>query len=187
MFSLIFSPLAYLRIKHESKWVFDWFYPGIFSAGTSVLLWVLGRPGMIAGASGLLDRLIIVFSVLPGFYIAALAAIATFNRPDIDTVMPSPSPTLKVDIGGHQNEIGLTRRRFLAYLFAFLCWESFALLIVCVFAGLTAQGFFSVLGSLAAYGKWAFIFCLLCLFWQLVFATGLGLYYLGDRLNRPAY
>ncbi|QNR96689.1 hypothetical protein ICJ04_14485 [Stenotrophomonas sp. 169] len=154
---------------------------------TSLLLWVLGRPGMIAGTSGLLDRLIIVFSVLPGFYIAALAAIATFNRPDIDTVMPSPSPTLNVDIGGHENKIELTRRRFLAYLFAFLCWESFALLILCVFAGLTAQGLFSVLGSLASYGKWVFIFGLLCLFWQLVFATGLGLYYLGDRLNRPEY
>lgn len=187
MFELVISPLAYLRIRHATKWMFDWLYPFVFSIATVALLWKFGRPGLVAGASGLLDRLILVCSILPGFYIAALAAIATFNRPDIDNVMPDPTPTLKVDIRGTQNVIDLTRRRFLAYLFAFLCWESLALLVICVFAGLTAHGVMSWLGSYAIIGKWMFLCILLTIFWQLVFATCLGLYYLGDRLNRPSY
>ncbi len=187
MFELIFSPLAYLRIRHATKWMFDWLYPLGFALLTAAALWKFGRPGMIAGTSGLLDRLTLVFSVLPGFYIAALAAIATFNRPDIDAVMPDPTPRLKVEIRGRPNVIELTRRRFLAYLFAFMCWESLTLLVVCVFAGLTANGVMAWLGSAATCVKWIFLCALLTLFWQLVFATFLGLYYLGDRLNRPAY
>jgi hypothetical protein len=187
MFGVIASPLAYLRIKHPSKWVLDWLYPVVFAAISVGVILKFGRPGAISGESGLLDRLILVCSILPGFYIAALAAIATFNRPDIDAVMPDPTPTLKVEIGGRPNVIDLTRRRFLAYLFAFLCWESIALLIVCVFAGITAEGIAAAVGSYAPAVKYAFLSVLLLLFWQLVFATCLGLYYLGDRLNRPMY
>jgi len=187
MFELVFSPLAYLRIRHATKWMFDWLYPLVFALATAAVLWKFGRPGLIAGVSGLLDRLTLVFSILPGFYIAALAAIATFNRPDIDNVMPDPTPQLKIEIRGRPNVIDLTRRRFLAYLFAFMCWESLALLVVCVFAGLTANGVMAWLGTVAPVAKWIFLCALLTLFWQLVFATFLGLYYLGDRLNRPAY
>lgn len=101
--------------------------------------------------------------------------------------MPDPTPTLKVEIGGRPNVIDLTRRRFLAYLFAFLCWESIALLIVCIFAGIAATGFMIMMGECAFAAKYIFLFMLLLLFWQLVFATCFGLYYLGDRLNRPTY
>lgn len=187
MYRVILSPLSYLRIKHPCKWELDWLYPLIFASMCVLLIWMFGKPGLIAGQSGLLDRLILACSILPGFYIAALAAIATFNRPDIDTIMPNPAPTLKVDIGGSQNVIDLTRRRFLAYLFAFLCWESIALLILCVFSGLTADGVMSALGGYAPIAKYVFLFAILLIFWQLIFSTCLGLYYLGDRLNRPTY
>lgn len=187
MFGVIVSPLAYLHIKHPNKWVLDWLYPMIFAVLSVGFIWKFGRAGLIAGQSGLLDRLILVCSILPGFYIAALAAIATFNRPDIDEVMPDPTPTLKIEIGGRPNVIDLTRRRFLAYLFAFLCWESIALLITCVFAGITAEELMVAMGSYAFIAKYLFLFVLLLLFWQLIFATFLGLYYLGDRLNRPSY
>lgn len=187
MIDVVLSPLAYLRIRHSSKWMLDWLYPALFSALSTAFLWLFGGPGVISGQAGLLDRIILVCSVLPGFYIAALAAIATFNRPDIDNVMPAPAPRLSVDIGGRDNVIDLTRRRFLAYLFAFLCWESLALLILCVFAGISASRIMLYLGSFAIVSKYTFLFFLSLVFWQLVFATCLGLYYLGDRLNRPAY
>jgi hypothetical protein len=101
--------------------------------------------------------------------------------------MPDPTPTLMVEIGGRPNVIDLTRRRFLAYLFAFLCWESLALLIVCVFAGIAAPGVMAATAGFAWAVKYGFLLVLLLLFWQLIFSTCLGLYYLGDRLNRPMY
>lgn len=189
MFELIFSPLSYLRIKHGLKPIADWVYPIIFAAVSCVLIFTFGQKGAISGAGGLIDRLVLVCSVLPGFYIAALAAIATFNRPHIDEIMEEPSPTLIVKIGGKENKIRLTRRRFLSQLFAFLCWESLFLLMSCVFAGIIGEGIIDkVVPAFAAHGfVVAFCFAITLFFWQMICITCLGLYYLGDRLFRPTY
>lgn len=188
MLGIIFSPLSYLRIKHPSKWVADWVYPLLFATSSVVVLFAFGNRGTISGDHGLLDRLLLVSSVLPGFYIAALAAIATFNRPDIDEFMPEPTPRMSIEIGGRDNVIRLTRRRFLSHLFAFLCWESLALMITCVFAGIAGK---NVVGHFPPVtSHWltiGFSFTVLLVFWQMVCATCLGLYYLGDRLHRPTY
>lgn len=188
MFELIFSPLSYLRIKHGLKPIADWAYPIIFAAISCGLIFVFGQKGAVSGSGGLVDRLILVCSVLPGFYIAALAGIATFNRPQIDELMESPSPTLIVTIGGKKNEIRLTRRRFLSQLFAFLCWESLFLLMSCVFAGIIGGGVIKMVpASMAHIVVIAFCFVITLLFWQMICVTCLGLYYLGDRLFRPTY
>lgn len=188
MFRVLVSPLSYLRIRHESKWIADWVYPVVLAAASTFLIFKFGKEGAISGKDGLLDKLLIASSVLPGFYIAALAAIATFNRPDIDEFMPEPTPRISVEIGGLDNEIRLTRRRFLSHLFAFLCWESLALMITCVFAGLVGQEVVSKLVPLAAHlSTVAFAFVVLLVFWQMICATCLGLYYLGDRLHHPTY
>lgn len=183
MLSLIFSPLSYLRIKHESKWIADWIYPLLFSVISAVVIFAFNGKG-----SALVERLLLVSSVLPGFYIAALAAIATFQKPDIDNLMPEPTPRLSVEIGGHANVIGLTRRRFLCHLFAFLCWESLTLMIICVFAGIAGPGALTHLSpSIAYWAKVGFSFVVLLGFWQMICTTCLGLYYLGDRLHHPTY
>jgi hypothetical protein len=185
MLKVLISPLTYLQIRHEAKRWADWFYPLFFTALSTYLILKYGRPGAIGGQEGLLAKLLVVSSVLPGFYIAALAAIATFNRADIDDLMPAPTPTIVHRIGGQKNTIELTRRRFLTHLFAFLCFESLAVMVTCMFASIVGA---SILGNFiepAAYGlKVGFLFLLLLLFWQMLFGTLLGLYYLGDRLFR---
>ena len=187
MVNVLLSPLAYLTIKHEAKLRADWAYPVLISFLCTVLIFWLGRPGSVSGQEGLLSKLLMVSSVLPGFYIAALAAIATFNRPDIDELMPEPTPKMTVKLRGKDNEIRLTRRRFLSHLFAFLCLESLVLMIVCVFSGIIAKGAVALFSALAAHvATMIFVFLLLIVFWQMVCVTCLGLYYLGDRLHRPA-
>jgi len=186
MLKVLISPLTYLQIRHEAKRWADWWYPLVFAALSTYLVLRYGSAGAIAGPDGLLSKLLIVSSVLPGFYIAALAAIATFNRPDIDELMPAPTPTIVHKIGGKKNVIELTRRRFLTHLFAFLCFESLAVMVTCMFASLVGV---SVLGNLidpvACGVRIGFVCLLLLMFWQMVFGTLLGLYYLGDRLYRP--
>lgn len=186
MLKVLISPLAYLRIRHEMKYWADWWYPLVFSLLSTHLILRYGQAGAIAGQDGLLSKLLVVSSVLPGFYIAALAAIATFNRPDIDSVMPAPAPKIVQAINGKKNDIELTRRRFLTHLFSFLCFESLAVLVACMFASLVGA---SILGNFiapAAYGmKLGFVFLLFFMFWQMLCGTLLGLYYLGDRLYRP--
>lgn len=188
MLELIFSPLSYLRIRHGLKPIADWLYPAIFAAVSCVLIFTFGQKGAISGGGGLVDRLVLVCSVLPGFYIAALAAIATFNRPHIDELMEAPSPTLTVKIGGKKNVIRLTRRRFLSHLFAFLCWESLFLLMSCVFAGIIGKGVIEAVPKFASHSVViVFCFVITLFFWQMICVTCLGLYYLGDRLFRPTY
>lgn len=188
MLRIIFAPLSYLRIRHVSKWVIDWIFPVALAVASTFLIFTFGAKGAIAGQNGLIDRLLLVSSVLPGFFIAALAAIATFNKPDIDDFMPEPTPRISVEIGGHDNVIRLTRRRFLAHLFAFLCWESLAIMIACVFAAIAGKGIASSMPpTLAHWATIGFAFVLLTAFWQMVCATCLGLYYLGNRLHHPNY
>ncbi|UPG92667.1 hypothetical protein [Luteibacter aegosomatissinici] len=187
MLDITIAPISYLRIRHPQKWVVDWLMPSILTAISTVLVICFAKAGAIAGPSGLIDRLCLACSILPGFYIASLAAIATFNRPDIDELMPAPTPTLLVVVHEAKKVLDLTRRRFLAYLFGFLCWESLLLLVYFVFAGVIAQGVMQHLGAFAPLGRAAFIVIAFFLFWQLICATCLGLYYLADRLNRPAF
>lgn len=186
MFKILMSPLSYLRIKHEAKYLADWIYPILFSFLSALVLLFFGIPGAVAGKDGLLSKIFVVSSVLPGFYIAALAAIATFNRPDIDDVMAPPTPEMKQVIGGRENDVPLTRRRFLTYLFSFLCFESISLMIICVFSSLINVNLHETLSTQAfAASKFLFAFFVLLMFWQMICGTVLGLYYIGDRLYRP--
>lgn len=186
MLKVLISPLTYLQIRHEAKRWADWGYPAVFTLASSYLILKHAPAGAIAGQDGLVSKLLIVSSVLPGFYIAALAAIATFNRPDIDELMPAPAPTIVHRIGGQKNEIQLTRRRFLTHLFAFLCFESLAVMVTCMFASLVGPSILvSFLVPVAYCIKVGSVFLLLLMFWQMIFGTLLGLYYLGDRLYRP--
>lgn len=186
MLKVLTSPLTYLRIRHEAKRWADWGYPLFLAALSAHLVLRHGEAGAIAGQGGLLAKLLIVSSVLPGFYIAALAAIATFNRPDIDELMPAPTPAIVHKIGGENNRIELTRRRFLTHLFSFLCFESLAVMVACMFASLVGASILrSFIDQVACGIRIAFVFVVLLMFWQMIFGTLLGLYYLGDRLYRP--
>lgn len=185
MLKALISPLTYLQIRHEAKRWSDWGYPIFFALLSAYLVLRYGPTGAITGQEGLLSKLLIVSSVLPGFYIAALAAIATFNRPGIDELMPAPTPTIVHRIGGEKNEIELTRRRFLTHLFAFLCFESLAVMVACTFASLVGALINANFIAPVAYCmKASLVFLVLLMFWQMLLGTLLGLYYLGDRLYR---
>ncbi len=183
----VLSPLSYLRINHKNKWKLDWLWPAVLAAATCALVLIFGQKGAIGGKDGLADKLIVFCAALPGFFIAALAAIATFNKPDIDELMPDPAPQISIQIRGEDNRISLTRRRFLAYLFSFLCAESIAIMALCAFAPLIWPGVASILPQhFLPLLSGTFCFVLLYFFWQMIFATFLGLYYLGERLHQTA-
>ena len=188
MLQNLLRPFSYLCIAHPLKWRVDWLYPVMLTIVSIGVVYALRaqHPVPIFGETGLVAKLLSFVQTLPGFYIAALAAIATFNKIDIDRTMPFPTPKLDVVIQGKSVEILLTRRRFLCAMFAFLTAES---LVIIVF-GIAAISFCAAFKSmipvlfqepvalvvLAAY---------LLLFWQMTVASFLGLYYLGERLHQP--
>lgn len=188
---MVLRPFAYLQIEHPEKEKFDWHIPAILSACTTALFILFANVDSVFIKDGLVDKLISLLQILPGFYIAALAAIATFQKPNIDELMPDPTPSVEIMIRGEQNCIKLTRRRFLSMLFSFLAAES---IILCFFMIFLLQAEFK-----PVIATWLDFFpvtylklwrglglaTVLFFFWQIVTASLLGLYYLGDRLHQP--
>lgn len=184
----ILRPFSYLVIKHRSKWIVDWIYPLVLTVITMIVIFGMKSFGTVSlyADKGLISNILGFVQGLPGFYIAALAAIATFNRIDIDKTMPSPAPKLDIKVQGKAIAIELTRRRFLCSMFAFLTAESLILIVLAIFS----QGLYPATKSLVpvAAQVWvstAFMSVFLLLFWQMMVTSFWGLFYLGDKLHQP--
>ena len=187
LFYQLLRPFDYLKITHSEKWKFDWLIPGVIALSAAALYAVLRGNIVMYGERGAVERILSLVQILPGFYIAALAAIATFGRNDIDREMPPPTPTVEIRVGGIPNTIPLTRRRFLCFLFAFLTAESLSVWIIGSAGMLLAP---LVAGTYSAYligGAFDVVFAAIVFFMfsQMIVITFMGLYYLGDRLHQP--
>ncbi|WP_223496805.1 hypothetical protein [Pseudomonas sp. A-RE-26] len=177
-------PFSYLAIKHDYKYLVDWVFPAVLVVITGVVLFFLRQDLNVFGDSGILSRVLGFIQNLPGFYIAALAAIATFGRSDIDNIIPTPTPMIMEVREGEENRIPLTRRRFLCMMFSFLTAECVVLILVSIgllsfagdYQGRPIEGFkvFTGIGFL--------IYMLF--FYQMVLATFWGLFYLGDKIHQ---
>jgi hypothetical protein len=188
MIENLFGPFNYLRIRHAFKRNIDWYVPlvlTLISMGSFLFLDSKVKIDIFSSV-GLSNRILGFVQILPGFYIAALAAIATFNKTDIDFVMPAPAPRLNVEVQGRSFPIDLTRRRFLCSMFAFLTAESLVIIFLTIVGGSIAPSLKEISPiSLHAYLVATYVFVTVFLCWQLVVATFWGLYYLGDRLHQP--
>lgn len=188
MLKHLLRPFAYLSIEHRQKWIVDWIYPFVLTGLSVALIFWARQLGQISlyGDGGLVGKTLGFIQNLPGFFIAALAAIATFNRIDIDKTMPAPAPTLDIRVQGKTVVIELTRRRFLCSMFAFLTAENIILIVVGIFAQSLYLPMKAFLG--VAVHTWAsaiFIFFYLLMFWQMIVTSFWGLFYLGDKLHQP--
>lgn len=180
----ILGPFSYLRIEHDFKKQVDWWLPLFLTIFTILLFLLVDRSKIInfINSGGVVERVLNFTQILPGFYIAALAAIATFQKNDIDQAMPSPAPKIILEIKGKKIESDLSRRRFLCSMFAFLTAESLVIIFICIF-GLNILSLFDYFlkGGCLIY---IYISLLIFFVWQMVVATFWGLFYLGDRLHR---
>lgn len=188
MLNHILRPFSYLTIEHPNKWVVDWIYPLIIASISTLLIFTIRQFGVVPlyGDSGLIERILGFIQSLPGFFIAALAAIATFNRHDIDRTMPAPAPKLDITIRGKTVAIELTRRRFLCSMFAFLTAENLILIVL----GIFSNSFYlpikeAINTELQMWISGGFLFIFLFMFWQLFITSFWGLFYLGDKLHQP--
>ncbi len=144
----IFNPLIYLRIRQgsgpfASKSTVDWVVP-IF-LGVITLIVVYALPGRInlLGPDGLITRFLDLLELLAAFFIAALAAVATFERAGLDEPMKGSSPaTLRRYRKSAQGNVEgpLTRRQYICYLFGYLSFISLLFFILINFARVAAPG-----------------------------------------------
>ncbi|MCK9715008.1 hypothetical protein LT722_20400 [Pseudomonas syringae pv. syringae] len=182
MLKQICQPLSYLAIQHPQKWKIDWLFPAL--AAVICVYFSADEAWQTAAyrTGGPISMLLGFFQCLPGFYIAALAAIATFGRTDIDDILPEPAPTVKLTTRGENILIKLTRRRFLAMLFSFLTCESIVLVLYSVFF-LSCGGEISDIRHFGDVALLGLTFIFYTLLFQMVAATFWGLFYLGFKLH----
>lgn len=179
----LLSPFKYFAASNSAKRLIDWGVPLVLTtvvAFGSLALpsqpTFLGELGIVAKISGLMQD-------LAGFYIAALAAVATFHGKALDQFIAGDEPVVLKDVHGRSDRI--TRRRLLSLMFAYLSLMSIVLWSV----GTAAEGISTSGAALMDYSWWPvaeFVlkFAYLFGFAQLIAVTMLGLHYLGDRLHR---
>ncbi|ELI0610685.1 hypothetical protein [Vibrio vulnificus] len=178
----LLRPFAYLKIEHRDKTLYNLWIPIGLSVLTTAFVYLFVPQSQVLSEGGVIDAITSFIGNLPGFFIAALAAIATFNRPTIDNVMGNEPPVIPTYYAGvPSTDIPLTRRHFLCLLFAYLTAVSLVLVIftkLAIFAELPKS--LAFLGSeIRNIGALFYFFVL----WQMISATFLGLFYLGDKLH----
>jgi hypothetical protein len=184
-------PLSYLSIHHPTRGiqVVNWWLPVGLASSICICGGLANGPIDLFGSSGALSKILGFIQSLPGFYLAALAAVATFNNPDMDKLMPGTPPTAKILYNGTLTVVPLTRRRMLSIMFAYLTAISFILTLLTIGAMTFAEPIRSVVAqhcaTIVPFVKCAFSFTYFVALGQMLFITMWGLFYLGERIHTP--
>lgn len=183
--SHLLRPLDYLKVRHSSKVRYDFWLPISVAIIFTVVLILLPVQVPILGSNGLISIFTGLLQILIGFYIASLAAVATFDREIMDSAMAGKPPTLKRKIDNEDEVEELTRRRFLSLMFGYLSLLSFFLYFLGTFINLVAPSLLTLVPiKILPYLKWGVVFAFLFLASNLFITTLLGLYYMSDRIHR---
>lgn len=182
----LLTALVYLKINHPVKRWYDAWYPLIVASGCTLLFAAFAGRGVridLFGDDGLIKSINGLAGILVGFFIAALAAIATFPGKDMDITMPGKAPTLTDREITEGKEKPLSRRAFLSFLFGYL---TFAALVLFAMGSLVAALY--PLPSLefqhAAYvGNLVFVFIYSLLLANVAVNSLLGIHYLAYRIH----
>lgn len=184
--SRLLRPALFLCIRSKGLWKYRWGYPLGWLAVLSAYL--LFFPCTLLEKKTIMDNITSSFSnlltILPGFYIAALAAIATFNAPTMDTSLEGHDAYLCIR-EGEEKKVYLTRRRFLCLLFGYLSFLSFTLyLAIAILKEASPTTFLCHVNFQAAEIVDFLLTGLMWLFFmQLICLTLFALFYLADRIH----
>lgn len=127
-------PFAFNTIKIKDLATVRTYVPAVITPSLTALYYVLPKRPDIIGDKHYLDYLLQIVGILPSFYIAALAAGATFANPSLDEPMPGKKPpTLRITRMGHSYEDVPTIRIFICHLFAYLSATSLVLAFALLF------------------------------------------------------
>jgi hypothetical protein len=178
----ILTPLTFLRLESPDLRPYQWTIPGGLALLGLAVFYCLPISPPLFSEKGLVNTINGLLNTLIGFYIAALAAVATFNNGALDQVMKGRPPTLVAVRLGEKSEETLTRRRFLVILFGYCAFVSIMLFAFGVLSLLTAPSL-SKIGWLPAL-RFAWLLVYFAMAASLFVVTLLGLHYLIDRMHR---
>ena len=109
----IFTPLLYLKLENKSLSVHIWGFPLLLAVFICVIALLLSESVNVYGDDGLIRSINQLLSILVAFYIASLAAIATFKNDVLDSKFAGEPVKLTVKRSGKKETEEVTRRKFL--------------------------------------------------------------------------
>lgn len=179
IFGKLVAPVKYLKIKHREKRYVDVCAPAISAAIVCAVILFAPKPISLLSEDGIVKTLSAFLQFLVGFYVAALAAIATFPNKNMD--VPTDGIPLKLD------GVTITRRQYLSYLFGYLAFVGLGVVLFSS-AILTLESnieylakdleklYVHVIKGIVAYVYFYFVSSVL-------FITLYGLYYLTEKIH----
>ena len=140
----------------------------------------------IYGHSGLIAGFTQILGILAPFFIASLAAVATFAANELFDTKFQMVEALTLDRleRGQWRTRTLTVRQFLSLLFGYCGFVSLLLFLISLVAHVIAPGVSIVLGGLSPALGTIFFVLYLFAFFHMMTATVIGIYYLSDRMHR---
>lgn len=180
-FKRIFVPLSYLWVRRQGKLFEECGLPLLMTLLTLAAVLLAGDKFSVYGTPGLISSIASYLQLLSGFFITALAAIATFNREGMDDEMLGDPPTLE---RGEPEK--LSRRRFLCFLFGYLAFGSIILYIAGTIITLSAPALLGHLSQNVIVAlRWSILAIYMFCTFNILITSLLGMYYLTDKLHRP--
>ncbi|HHL2729187.1 TPA: hypothetical protein ACQ4J9_001814 [Yersinia enterocolitica] len=173
--SKILTPIDYLRINHPEKRWFDFVIPVVLSAIVVVILNLLPKSISLIGKDSLVSLVNGILQILSGFYIASMAAVATFQKAGMDDVMTGSPPTLRGQ--------PLTRRRFLTYLFGYLAFISIGMYFAGGAVQLSSASIQQIGFESHAFWKNTFLFVYIFFVFNIILTTALGMFFMIDKMH----
>lgn len=176
MLDKLFKPLGYIGIKHSEKRWYDIFIPAILAVLIGTIIFTLPKPIALIGKDSLISLVNGILQILSGFYIASMAAVATFQKEGMDKVMDGIPPTLNGKV--------LTRRNFLTYLFGYLAFMSILMYFVGGFIQLSASSISFWMIEFHRFFKFCLVVLYLFVVCNILTTTALGMHFLIDKIHR---
>ena len=179
--------LNYLRIEHAYSRQFNIYIPAVLTVLFLVLIFWFSEQPNVFGTSGLLSGFSQLLAILAPFFIASLAAVATFAGNDAFDEKFQMQEPVKITVldQGRWLERHLTLRQFLSLLFGYCSVSSLLLFLVTLVSPIVSKGIATALGEASnAVGNLVLVLFTF-VFFHMITATLLGLYYLSDKMHRP--
>lgn len=178
--------LNYLRISHEYSVSFNVVFPSVLTSLIMLLLLFLGNDPNVYGKDGMLGGIASLLAILTPFYIASLAAVATFQGTGaFDEKFSMAKPVeLKILERGQWKVLHLTTRHFLSMLFGYCSMASLTLFLFTILAPIVAGKLSVLFGDFSDCVGWIGLAAFLFVFSHMLTTTILGMYFLSDRIHR---
>lgn len=192
IFSYIIYPTNYLRIwveipgAFQSKFHAEIVIPAIISTLLTVIYFIMGQSVLLIGPSGIFSSVADLCQLLAAFFLAALAAIATFGNPHLDKGLRGGAAKIyRWNNSLERREpVELTRRAFLSNLYGYLAWVSIIFFICISIFEACADIEFPINNYLILNAfNYFLIFFASFLFIHIIFVSIIGIVFLIDRIN----